>query len=140
MNIAAPHPSRSSAISVNRSAAPLVAALIARADALGLAVSTGAAGETLVDAGAAVTGSLEAGRLLTEICLGGLGSVAIGTDAALPNYPFNLTVQTPNPVLACLGSQYAGWMLTSGEGDNSYFSMGSGPARALAGKDRKSVV
>jgi methenyltetrahydromethanopterin cyclohydrolase len=31
-------------------------------------------------------------------------------------------------VLACLGSQYAGWNLSSG----SYFAMGSGPARALA--------
>ncbi|BDA86311.1 methenyltetrahydromethanopterin cyclohydrolase [Aureimonas sp. SA4125] len=128
-------PARRAAISVNRGAEPLVATLIARADALGVTVSTGAAGETLVDCGAAVAGSLEAGRLLTEICLGGLGSVAIGTDASLPAYPFTLTVQTSNPVIACLGSQYAGWMLTAGEGDSAYFSMGSGPARALAGKE-----
>ena len=38
-------------------------------------------------------------------------------------------------MLACLGSQYAGWQLTHGEGDEAYFSMGSGPARALAGKE-----
>ncbi|GGD36395.1 methenyltetrahydromethanopterin cyclohydrolase [Aureimonas glaciei] len=134
MTIVAGH-QRPPTISVNRGALALVATLIARADALGIAVSTGAAGETLVDCGAAVTGSLEAGRLMTEICLGGLGSVAISTDSALPAYPFSLTVQTGNPVLACLGSQYAGWMLTSGEGENAYFSMGSGPARALAGKE-----
>src|SRR5690606_8137882 len=32
------------------------------------------------------------------------------------------------PVLACLGSQYAGWNLSN----DGYFAMGSGPARALA--------
>ena len=117
--------------SVNRGAEALVALLIARADSLGCTFSTGAAGETVVDAGAASPGSLEAGRLLTEICLGGLGRASLVADASLPRFPWALTVETWDPVLACLGSQYAGWQLTSGD----YFSMGSGPARALAGKE-----
>lgn len=121
--------------SVNRGAEPRLAEMIAQADALRIRVSTGAAGETLVDAGADVPGSLEAGRMLTEICLGGLGAVAIAPDAVIPRYPWSLTVRTWQPVVGCLGSQYAGWQLSSGEGKGAYFSMGSGPARALAGKE-----
>jgi methenyltetrahydromethanopterin cyclohydrolase len=37
-------------------------------------------------------------------------------------------VRSSQPVLACLGAQYAGWNLSS----EGYFAMGSGPARALA--------
>jgi methenyltetrahydromethanopterin cyclohydrolase len=35
-------------------------------------------------------------------------------------------------VLACLGSQLAGWGLTDGEGKQAYHALGSGPARAIA--------
>ena len=122
-------------LSVNAGTLPLVAELRARAQELRVAVSTGAAGETLIDAGASVPGSLEAGRLVTEICLGGYGTVAIHPSERLPRWPFALTVRTSNPVIACMGSQYAGWQLTSEEGEESYFAMGSGPARALAGKE-----
>ncbi|MAU94645.1 MAG: methenyltetrahydromethanopterin cyclohydrolase [Fulvimarina sp.] len=122
-------------LSVNAGALPLVAELRARAQELRVAVSTGAAGETLIDAGASVPGSLEAGRLVTEICLGGYGTVAIHPSERLPRWPFALTVRTSNPVIACMGSQYAGWQLTSEEGEENYFAMGSGPARALAGKE-----
>lgn len=121
--------------SVNRGALRALAALVDQADALRVSVGKGSAGETLIDAGASVPGSLEAGRLITEICLGGLGAVALGYDPIMPRYPWGLTVRTWQPVVACLGSQYAGWMLTAGEGDTAYFSMGSGPARALAGKE-----
>ncbi|KQT69991.1 MULTISPECIES: methenyltetrahydromethanopterin cyclohydrolase [unclassified Aureimonas] len=121
-------------LSVNRSAEPLVEQMAYDADRLGCAVSTGAAGERLIDAGASVPGSLEAGRLLTEICMGGLGDVAIEAGGRLRYHPFQLSVRTSQPVIACLGSQYAGWQLTSEDG-GGYFSMGSGPARALAGKE-----
>ena len=126
---------RPRAISVNRGAAALVATLIARADALGVAVSTGAAGETLVDCGAAVDRQPGSRPPDDRDLPRRPRQRRHRTDAALPAYPFSLTVQTGNPVLACLGSQYAGWRLTSGEGDSAYFSIGSGPARALAGKE-----
>ncbi|NDW05247.1 methenyltetrahydromethanopterin cyclohydrolase [Jiella pacifica] len=122
-------------LSVNEGVLPLVAELKQRAQELKLAVSTGAAGETVVDAGASVPGSLEAGRIITEICLGGLGTVAIAPSERLARWPFAITVRTSNPVIACMGSQYAGWQLTNEEGEEAYFSMGSGPARALAGKE-----
>jgi methenyltetrahydromethanopterin cyclohydrolase len=121
-------------LSVNGGAAPLVEQLAYDADRLGCAVSTGAAGERLIDAGASVMGSLEAGRLLAEICLGGLGDVSIEAGSGLKHHPFALTVRTSQPVIACLGSQYAGWQLTSEDG-GGYFSMGSGPARALAAQE-----
>ncbi len=39
------------------------------------------------------------------------------------------------PVIACLGSQYAGWRLTHGAGKDVFHALGSGPARALAQKE-----
>ncbi|WP_206453134.1 methenyltetrahydromethanopterin cyclohydrolase [Aurantimonas marina] len=122
-------------LSVNQGVIPLVAAMKTRAAELRLAIATGAAGETVIDAGASVAGSLEAGRLITEICLGGLGTVSLEASPHLRRWPFTLTVRSSQPVVACLASQYAGWQLKSGDGENSYFSMGSGPARALAGKE-----
>ncbi|HEX2018113.1 MAG TPA: methenyltetrahydromethanopterin cyclohydrolase [Aurantimonas sp.] len=127
--------SRTGNLSVNAGALPLVETMRTRAAELRVAVSTGAAGETLIDAGAKVQGSLEAGRLMTEICLGGLGDVAIGPAPYLARWPFTLTARSASPVIACLGSQYAGWQLASDEGEEHYFSMGSGPARALAGRE-----
>ena len=38
-------------------------------------------------------------------------------------------------MIACLASQYAGWRLSHGEGKDAFFALGSGPARALAGKE-----
>ncbi|MDY8108100.1 methenyltetrahydromethanopterin cyclohydrolase [Fulvimarina sp. 2208YS6-2-32] len=122
-------------ISVNEGVLPLIETLTNRADALRVKVTRGAAGETIIDAGAAVPGSFEAGRILTEICLGGLGNVRLDAGSYLDRWPFTLTVTTSQPVIACLGSQYAGWQMTYGEGDSAYFSMGSGPGRALAGKE-----
>ena len=63
-------------VSVNALAAARVAELVAAADALRLGISASAGGATLVDAGIAARGGLEAGRRIAEICMGGLGSVA----------------------------------------------------------------
>lgn len=115
--------------SVNALAAPLVEALVAEADRLRLSVRTGL-GAQLVDAGATARGSLEAGRRIAEICLGGLGSVALSATGPIERWPFSVTVHTADPVLACLGSQYAGWSLHAE--DPSYFALGSGPGRAAA--------
>ncbi|MCQ0990106.1 methenyltetrahydromethanopterin cyclohydrolase [Jiella marina] len=127
--------SQTARLSVNQEVERLVGELCDRAGELKVAVSKGAAGERLIDAGAEAPGSLEAGRLITEICLGGLGTVSIGPSERLPRWPFSLAVRSSNPVIACMGSQYAGWQLTAAEGEPDYFSMGSGPARALAGKE-----
>ena len=44
-------------------------------------------------------------------------------------------VNTNHPVIACLGSQYAGWALASRNEDTKFNALGSGPARALALKE-----
>lgn len=120
------------AISINTRARLALSALCSDADALRIAVSQGSLGETLVDAGASATGSIAAGLQIARICMGGLGDVTLGTDAKLPRWPWCVTVATSQPVLACLGSQYAGWSLSHGEKPNAFFALGSGPARALA--------
>lgn len=119
--------------SINALTAPLTDALLRDAAALRLGVSTLPGGARLVDAGIAHAGGLEAGRRIAEICLGGLGSVQLQCGSG--RWPLGLTVHTAQPVLACLGSQYAGWSLSHGEGKGAFRALGSGPARALAGKE-----
>ena len=48
------------------------------------------------------------------------------------SWPYTVTVHTADPVLACLGSQYAGWSLADETGDSGFFALGSGPGRAVA--------
>ncbi|MCK0196302.1 methenyltetrahydromethanopterin cyclohydrolase [Ancylobacter sp. 6x-1] len=117
--------------SVSALAGPLVDALVADADVLRLSVTRSACGARIVDAGIAVPGGIEAGRRIGEICLGGLGKVGIAASARFPRWSNMVTVTTANPVLACLGSQYAGWSLAEGD----FFALGSGPARALWAKE-----
>jgi methenyltetrahydromethanopterin cyclohydrolase len=105
--------------------------MIDRRDALRVAASSGACGCRLVDCGIHVSGGLEAGRCLAEICLSGLGRVdfvpaqsAFDTDVAV-------AVTTDQPLAACMASQYAGWRIAA----EGYFAMGSGPMRAAAGNE-----
>lgn len=119
--------------SVSRGAARLVDALLVDSAALRCGVTKGAAGETQIDLGAKVPGGLEAGRRLAEICMGGLGHVAITSGSGLARWPFAVCVHTANPVIACLASQYGGWTLR--DDDSGYAALGSGPARALARKE-----
>jgi methenyltetrahydromethanopterin cyclohydrolase len=79
-------------------------------------------------------GGLEAGRLIAEVCMGGLGTVTLTHSATFSRWPLTVNVHSTNPVIACLGSQYAGWSLSHGEGKNAFYALGSGPARALATK------
>jgi methenyltetrahydromethanopterin cyclohydrolase len=121
---------------LNDRAYRLVEALRADAAALRVGVSRGEAGEWLIDAGASQQGGIAAGLRLAAICLGGLGEVRLGTDPTLPHWPWTLSVSTSNAVAACLASQYAGWSLAHGKGKGSFFALGSGPARALARKEK----
>ena len=119
-------------ISVNARAWSLLAALCDEAAALRVGVTRGPAGELLLDAGASHVGGIGAGVALARICLGGLGNVTVAPDAALPHWPWTVSVASSQPVVACLASQYAGWSLAHGEKPNAFFALGSGPARALA--------
>ena len=123
--------------SVNALALPIVNYLKGHADALRLGIDRFANGSTLIDAGIAVPGGLEAGRLITEICMGGLGRVALNHASATPRWPLTVHVHSTNPVIACLGSQYAGWSLSHGQGKGAFYALGSGPARAMAVKNKE---
>jgi len=122
--------------SVNREVAPLVDAMIRDAQALRVNVSQGQLGETLIDCGVRAVGGLEAGRRIGEICLGGLGRVSLETTDPSSSWPFMVTVHTSQPVLACLGSQYAGWSLSAEDKGKKYHVLGSGPARALGSTEK----
>ena len=102
---------------------------------MNLGVGRGPLGETLIDAGAKRRGGVEAGLRIAEICMGGLGAVRLVPDNATPRWPWTIAVASPQPVIACLGSQYAGWSLAHGSGNDAFFALGSGPARALAQKE-----
>jgi len=119
-------------LSVNHNAYKLVEELCDKAEEYGVTVSKMKSGATLIDAGVQATGGFLVGKIITEICMGGLGKTEILTkqygDLELPT----VFVTTDHPSLATLGSQYAGWQISS----KDFFAIGSGPARALALKPK----
>lgn len=118
-------------LSVNQLSAPLLEKLLQQAETLQLGLSQHESGCTIIDAGIQHAGSAEAGRLITEICMGGLGEAALISDSRFSNYTQAISVKSIQPVLACLACQYAGWALSH----EKFFSLGSGPARALAQRE-----
>ena len=121
--------------SVNKASQPLVDQLVDDAKALQLEINTLSNGTRIVDAGVNCTGGLEAGRLIGEICMGGLGTVTLGANSGFENWPWSVNVHAKTPVLSCLGSQYAGWSLSHKSEQGKFFALGSGPGRALAAKE-----
>lgn len=117
--------------SVNTLTAPLVQYLIDNAKSLRLSIEKHTTGATIIDAGIKVAGGLEAGRHIAEICMGGLGRVSLTANPSFAHWPWQLNVHSCNPILSCLGSQYAGWSLSH----EKFFSLGSGPGRAMAGRE-----
>jgi methenyltetrahydromethanopterin cyclohydrolase len=102
-------------------------------DGLRIAVHQLPGGARVIDAGVDVPGGFNAGLLMSEICMGGLGDVdfallALGGE----NWP-GVLVRTDHPAEACMASQYAGWAIQVGK----FFAMGSGPLRAHARVERE---
>ena len=122
-------------ISLNKQVKPLVEQLIESHEKLNLSISESEGGAKIIDAGIKTTGCLEAGRIITEICMGGLGTVSLSMTNNTPNWPLSIHVHSTDPVLSCLGSQYAGWSLSFVQNDDNFSALGSGPCRALAGKE-----
>jgi len=120
-------------ISVNRLARRILEKLLSSPDLYGIKVEETAAGTTIIDAGIKAKGGFEAGRLITEICMGGCAKAEITSrsygDLELPT----ILVYSDNPLIASLGSQYAGWQIN----EEGYSAICSGPARALASKPKK---
>ena len=78
------------------------------------------------------TGTEEAGVLLAKICLAGLADVRVESPASASLSLPSIQVNTDHPLLACIGSQYAGWNFSV----EKYFAMCSGPGRLLRNKEQ----
>jgi methenyltetrahydromethanopterin cyclohydrolase len=120
-------------LSVNRLACKLVEKLLEDPEFYGIKVEKTDSGAKIVDAGINAKGGFQAGKIITEICMGGLGKAQITYknygELELPS----IFVYTDQPLIATLGSQYAGWQIK----EKDYFAIGSGPGRALALKPKE---
>jgi len=123
-------------LSLNLRTGLLADALAGDAEALRVRVRRLENGVRLIDAGIQCAGGVEAGRLIAEICMGGLGHVSVSGTGPVADWAVNLSVHSNDPVKACLGSQYAGWSLAHGEGKSAFRALGSGPGRILARKEK----
>jgi methenyltetrahydromethanopterin cyclohydrolase len=83
--------------------------------------------------------SWEGGKLVGEICMGGLGSVDFSWYNLDGHYLPSVNVYTSEPIISCMASQLAGWSVKlkkevekNGELKKKvvFQSLGSGPARA----------
>lgn len=116
---------------VNELATELFLKSAARAKQLGCRVET-VAGAQILDAGVNTRGSLQAGRVLAQLCMGGLAEITLlPADPALLVSNNLVQVNTDDAVMACLGSQYAGWPVSTAD----FFAMGSGPMRLYRGRE-----
>ena len=120
-------------LSVNKQAFHLVERLCDEAEEYGITAKKTRLGATLIDAGITTKGSFQAGKVITEICLGGYGKARIFPAQYDDLTLLSIFVQTSHPAVATLGSQFAGWQIKV----DDYSAIGSGPARALALKPRE---
>ncbi|MEM0313365.1 MAG: methenyltetrahydromethanopterin cyclohydrolase [Candidatus Bathyarchaeia archaeon] len=123
----------SEALSVNLLAWRILEKILQKPDYYGVKIEKMQNGAIIVDAGIEARGGFEAGRLITEICLGGCGKAKISMmhygELELPS----IFVYTDHPAISTLGSQFAGWNIKS----EDYSAIGSGPARALSLKPKE---
>ncbi len=93
-------------------------------------------GSTILDMTKA---SWDGGKLVGEICMGGLGTVEFSSYNLDGHYIPSVNVYTSEPIISCMASQLAGWNVklkkeVEKEGQMKkkiiFQSLGSGPARA----------
>jgi methenyltetrahydromethanopterin cyclohydrolase len=120
-------------LSVNQLAWKLAEKLLNNQAFYGVHASKTSAGATIIDAGVNVPGGFQAGKILTELCMGGAGKVQLGFKAYGDITFPSITVSSDHPAVAALGSQFAGWRIKEADGS---IAIGSGPARALALKPK----
>jgi methenyltetrahydromethanopterin cyclohydrolase len=115
-------------VSINKIAASIAREAVQNKEALGIESYRLENGTVIIDMGVKVKGSMEAGLIYTRLTMGGLATVSFG-EKIIKGYSFpSIDVFTHEPVLACLGSQIAGWPVVWGE----VKAIGAGPARILA--------
>ena len=121
------------ALSVNQMAWEKAQKFINNPELFGVTVTKSTAGATIIDAGVNASGGFQAGKILTELCMGCVGKAQLGFktygDVSFPS----ITVSSDHPAIAMLGSQFAGWRIKEPDGS---IAIGSGPVRALALKPK----
>ncbi len=120
-------------LSVNKLSWKILGKFLRDPSFYGIRIERTESGATIIDAGVNAKGGYEAGRLASEICMGGCAEVEIAfSQYGSLTLPSTL-VRTDHPMLAVFASQLAGWQIRKA----GFSAIGSGPARALALKPRE---
>lgn len=116
---------------LNDKAVTVVERIVERLPQLRASAIELANGARVFDFGVKAEGSIDAGLILSEVCMSGLGTVSIASgEIDGVGWPY-VQVDTDAPTEACLLSQYAGWQIAV----DKFFGMGSGPMRAVAARE-----
>ncbi|HIH69291.1 methenyltetrahydromethanopterin cyclohydrolase [Methermicoccus shengliensis] len=120
-------------LSVNEGAMAVIEEMLDYTEELKVKAHELSNGGLVIDCGVEVEGSYAAGLMFSDACMGGLATTSLRTGE-IAGVPLQfIDVVCDHPAIACLGAQKAGWQISVGD----YFAMGSGPARALALKPKK---
>src|SRR5665648_69959 len=98
-------------ISINDQTVEIIDDMMTWEEELKVKTHTLANGATVIDCGVNIDGSIEAGLMFTEVCMGGLATtnVSVHKIGGIP-FPF-IDVTTDYPSIACLAAQKAGLSL-----------------------------
>ncbi len=125
-------------LKINELALELVKQLIDNKESYGVEVIELSSGPTIIDC---TNASKIGGKIVAEICMGGLGSVELASYDLDGHALDAVNVKTSEPIISCMASQLAGWSVKlkkEVEKDGKmkkkvlFQSLGSGPARAKA--------
>jgi methenyltetrahydromethanopterin cyclohydrolase len=94
----------------------------------GVEIHTLTNGARVIDAGVNAPGGFAAGHMMVAMCMGGLGDLSFSPLTVGADTYQGVQVWTDHPAIACMASQYAGWVIHP----DDYYAMGSGPLRAVA--------
>ncbi|MBI4344371.1 MAG: methenyltetrahydromethanopterin cyclohydrolase [Euryarchaeota archaeon] len=120
-------------MNLNRAAVAIAEEMVGKREELKVEALELKNGTTVIDCGLKAPGGLGAGRLFALACMGGLAEIGLGLEDYGGIELLTVRVATDHPIIACLASQKAGWSI-KGE---KFFALGSGPARILARKPKK---
>jgi methenyltetrahydromethanopterin cyclohydrolase len=124
-------------LSVNQEAFKIVKQILLYPDFYSIKISTLSNKATIIDGS---HGTYEFGRLVGEICLGGLGTCQFTNILVKGVFIPGLLVQTSHPAIALIGSQKAIRLtikIQEGEKTKKHDYMVSGPFRAIAKLDQE---
>ena len=93
-------------VKINELALEIVKKIIDNKESLGAKIIKLSTGQTVLDM---TDANKEGGRLVSEICMGGLGSVEFTTYDLDGKTLDAVEVKTSDPIISCMASQLAGW-------------------------------